>query len=288
ARTDALDLPGIHGRAMHVLLNDAMRLRRGEGHVTRHLLLRDLLGAEAEGRGVGIARLHFKTRPVDAAPVESWRRPGLEAAATQAEQLQRFAQKLRWRFAAASRGISLLAAVNQAVEKCSRGDDDGLRADGASITQLDTRRNSSSARALFIAAGGTSTPFRAKSARSGDPGGCAPQFWFSLRVSVSQWWVFGGVLHDQLRHLSLFDLQIRLALQDFAHLETVLLLVALGARRPDGRPARGVKQTKLDSDCICDFAHDSAQGIHFPDQMTLGDPADGRIAGHLGDQVNVQ
>ena len=57
ARPDALDLAGVHRRAMHVLANDAMRLFRGEGDVTGHLFLCDLFGAKAEGRGVGVAGL---------------------------------------------------------------------------------------------------------------------------------------------------------------------------------------------------------------------------------------
>ena len=54
ARADRLDLPAVHGRAVHVLADDAMRLRRGERDVARHLLvvMRDALGAEAERRGI--------------------------------------------------------------------------------------------------------------------------------------------------------------------------------------------------------------------------------------------
>ena len=42
---------------------------------------------------VGISRLHGETRPVDGAAIEARRRAGLEAAAAQAELLQRFAEK---------------------------------------------------------------------------------------------------------------------------------------------------------------------------------------------------
>src|SRR6478609_7418209 len=90
-----------------------------------------------------------------------------------------------------------------------------------------------------------------------------------------------GFLHNQLSHFSLLDEQIRLAFQDFPHFQAVLLLVALGARRPHGRTARGIEQAELDPDGVRDFAHDSAQRVHFADQMALGDPAHGRVAGHL-------
>ena len=40
----------------------------------------------------------------------------------------------------------------------------------------------------------------------------------------------GRVFNNQLRNLGLFDFQVRLRLQHFAHLEAVSLLVALGSR----------------------------------------------------------
>ena len=94
ARPDRLDLPAVHGRAMHVLADDAMRLRRGERDVAGHLLvvMRHAPGAEAEGRGIFVAGLHRELRPVDAAAVEPRRRAGLQAAAAQTKRLQRFAQ----------------------------------------------------------------------------------------------------------------------------------------------------------------------------------------------------
>src|SRR5205085_1962321 len=109
--------------------------------VTGHLSLCDLFGAKAEGRGVGVAGLGLEACPIDGASVEARRRAGLEAAATQAEQLERFSQQLRRGLAGAPGGIRLLAAVNEAVEKRSRSDDDRLRADGAAIAQLDAASN---------------------------------------------------------------------------------------------------------------------------------------------------
>ncbi len=81
--------------------------------------------------------------------------------------------------------------------------------------------------------------------------------------------------------------KVRLRLQDFAHAEAVQLLVHLGARRPDGRTARSIQQAELDADGIGDFAHDAAERVDFPNEVTLGDAADGWIATHLRDQVQV-
>ena len=96
------------------------------------------------------------------------------------------------------------------------------------------------------------------------------------------------VFHDQICHLRLLDLQIRLRLQYLSHLEAVSLLVALRARRPYGRAARSVQQTELDADRIRDLAHDSAKSIHLADQMSLGDAANRRVARHLRDEIDVQ
>ena len=60
ARADALDLAGVHRRAMHIFANDAQRFRSGEGDVAADLRLHDLLRAEAEGSRLGIARLLFE------------------------------------------------------------------------------------------------------------------------------------------------------------------------------------------------------------------------------------
>src|SRR5208337_2466065 len=103
----------------------------GERDVARHLLvvMRHSLRTKAEGRGVVVARLNRELRPVDAAAVEARRSARLQAAPTQAECLERFAQQhSRW-LAAAARRILLLATVNEPIEECARGDNDSLRRD---------------------------------------------------------------------------------------------------------------------------------------------------------------
>ena len=97
--------------------------------------MRDASGAKTEGRGIDIAGLHFESRPVDGASVETRRRAGLEAAAAQAKILESFAEQDGGGLAGASGGILLLAAVDQSVEESAGGDDDGLRADGAAVAE---------------------------------------------------------------------------------------------------------------------------------------------------------
>src|SRR5262245_30570962 len=126
---------------MHVLLDDAMSLGRGEGHVARHLLLFDLAGAEAERRRVGIARLQLKSCPVNRPTVQTRRRACLEATAPQPHKLERPSQKLGGGLSAASSGICLLAAMDQSIQERARSDDYGLCAYGSSVAQLDSPRN---------------------------------------------------------------------------------------------------------------------------------------------------
>jgi hypothetical protein len=62
----------------------------------------------------------------------------------------------------------------------------------------------------------------------------------------------------------------------------------LGAGAPDGGAARGVEETELDAAAVGDFAHDAAEGVDFADEMTFGYAADGGVAGHLCDEVEVE
>ena len=98
----------------------------------------------------------------------------------------------------------------------------------------------------------------------------------------------GQRFHHQISNFGLLDFQVGLRFQHFAHLEAVGLLVALGARRPHGWAAGSVEQAELDADCVRDLAHDAAQGVHFADQVSLGNATDGGIAGHLGDEIDVE
>ena len=78
-----------------------------------------------------------------------------------------------------------------------------------------------------------------------------------------------------------------LGFEHFAHLYAVELLVALGARAPDGGTARRIQQAKLDADGIGNLAHDAAECVDFAHKVPLGDAANGGIAAHLGNEVHV-
>src|SRR5216684_6854314 len=124
---------------MHIFADDAVRLGRGPGDVAGNLriVVGHAPGTKTERSRIRIAGLRRKARPVDSASIKPWRSARLQAADSQSELLQRFAQQNCVRLAGASRRILLLAAMNQPVEKCSGGDDDGLRADSAPVAKAD-------------------------------------------------------------------------------------------------------------------------------------------------------
>ena len=60
------------------------------------------------------------------------------------------------------------------------------------------------------------------------------------------------------------------------------------AGAPDRRATRGVEQTELDADRVCNLAHDAAERIDLADEVALGDAPNGWVAAHLGDQVKIK
>jgi hypothetical protein len=117
--------PGVHGRAADVVADDLQRLRRGVGDVAADLRLGDFLGAEAEGRGIGVAGLLFKGFPAMVRPSRRGGVPVLRRQWCAGRGAQCFAEQDGGGFAAAAGGIALFAAVNEAVEEGAGGDDGG-------------------------------------------------------------------------------------------------------------------------------------------------------------------
>ncbi len=74
--------------------------------------------------------------------------------------------------------------------------------------------------------------------------------------------------------------EVRLGGQRLTDPPPVGALVCLGSRGPDSGAAAPVEQFELNSRGVNRAPHQSAKGVDFADQMTLGGPANGRIAGH--------
>jgi hypothetical protein len=92
---------------------------------------------------------------------------------------------------------------------------------------------------------------------------------------------------DEVDDFGLADVEVGLGLEDFAHFDAIELLIALCAGTPDGGAARSVEETELDAHGVRDFAHDAAKCVDFTDEMAFGDTADGWVAAHLGDEIEV-
>jgi hypothetical protein len=139
--------------------------------------------------------------------------------------------------------------VDQSIEESPSGHNDRLCANSTAIAQFDATSYSCSRLAL----------------------GC-----------------YRKIFYQQFSYLSLLDVEVRLALQDFTHLQAVLLLIALSAWGPHCRSSRSIQEPELNANRIGNLAHDPAQCVDFAYKVALGDASNRRIARHLGNQVGVE
>src|SRR5262249_21722108 len=92
---------------------------------------------------------------------------------------------------------------------------------------------------------------------------------------------------QDLRSLTLFEIQVRLSLADPLQVELVRLLVALRAWSPDCRPLSAVQHSKLEPCHVRRLSHLTAQGIDLSSQLALCESTYRRVARHLADGVQV-
>ncbi len=65
------------------------------------------------------------------------------------------------------------------------------------------------------------------------------------------------------------------------------LAVGLGARPLNRGPLRAVQHAELNAGLVGDAAHQPVQRVDLAHEMTLAEPANGRIAGHLADGLDL-
>jgi hypothetical protein len=94
-----------------------------------------------------------------------------------------------------------------------------------------------------------------------------------------------AVFDDQSGHGAFMDLQPLLPRDDSLHSPGVSIFVALNAVGLNGRAFPCVEDSELDSGVVRIPGHFSPERIELEDDMGLGHPADGRIAGHTGDSA---
>ncbi len=95
------------------------------------------------------------------------------------------------------------------------------------------------------------------------------------------------LLDQQIRHRLLKQTQTGLIFQFLPDKLFVERTIGLGAGGAHRRPLAGVEYTKLNPGMIDSLGHDPTQSVDFLDQMAFADAADGRIAAHLSQGVDV-
>ena len=98
----------------------------------------------------------------------------------------------------------------------------------------------------------------------------------------------GTVLDDQPLDARLPHLQVGGALEHALAARAIGGLVGLRTAGANSRPFARVQKSKLDSGLVGRQAHLAAEGVDLADQVALADAADGRVAGHLADVIEVE
>ena len=91
------------------------------------------------------------------------------------------------------------------------------------------------------------------------------------------------VLDDQVLDRGFDHVEVRRGADRRLHGLAVELAVGLGAGTLHRRAFAAVQHAELDAGQVGDLAHQAVEGVDLADQMTLAEPANGRIAGHLAD-----
>jgi len=89
-------------------------------------------------------------------------------------------------------------------------------------------------------------------------------------------------------HLTLAEVEILDQFKLSPHPTPVERSVSLGSRSLDCRPAAPIQHSILNAGGVNDPSHQSAERIYLPDEMALGNPSNGRVAGHLSDQIEIE
>ena len=97
----------------------------------------------------------------------------------------------------------------------------------------------------------------------------------------------GVVFDEELGGVALVEIEVRLVLDEPLHAELVGFLVALRAGGLDAGTLPGVQHAELDAGGVRIPAHDPAEGVDLPHDVPFGQTADGGVAGHLGNGVEV-
>jgi hypothetical protein len=88
-------------------------------------------------------------------------------------------------------------------------------------------------------------------------------------------------------HLSLRELQKRLALEQRPYCSPIQTTVTLSPGRPDRWTFRPIQHPELDPRQVGRPTHDAPECIHLANNCPLGDSTYRRVAGHLPDRFQI-
>src|SRR6185437_9365541 len=88
---------------------------------------------------------------------------------------------------------------------------------------------------------------------------------------------------DQRRRLAFADLKTGPYRQHILHRLAIKLAICLGPRSAHSRTLTAIQHPKLDAGPVGRARHHAVEGIDFADQMSLRQPTDRGITGHLTD-----
>ena len=93
-----------------------------------------------------------------------------------------------------------------------------------------------------------------------------------------------ALFNDQVFNPTLDDVEIGGRRDLSLHRLPIQLAVGLSAGTVHGRAFGSIEQAELDAGCVGDPAHQAVERVDLADQMTLAEPADGRVARHFADR----
>ena len=96
------------------------------------------------------------------------------------------------------------------------------------------------------------------------------------------------VFHEQTLGAALTQGERRRGFHPSLHALTVERLIGLGAGRPDRRAFARIEHPELYTRLVNSPGHFAAQRVNLPNQMALADAANGGIARHMADVVEVE
>ena len=97
----------------------------------------------------------------------------------------------------------------------------------------------------------------------------------------------GIVFNDKIFNRLLENHQVRLVFQCGAHCQTVKHAVSLSTGGMNCRSFAGVQGSELNTGTVSGMCHQSAECIDLFNQMSLTNPTDSRVAGHLTQSVDI-